>query len=164
MLFHLHLLTRVVFQLNNYLSQICGNVRMICDGPSHLRQCLHPDSVRRDCALSHHCNTFTDIRWQSVHFFYKPIVNSNDIKYKMTPDSPLYLEILKWSIVNNPTTCRKEFHIRYPNIDIRNNSLLTMAQHFGLDTDIRHGLGHCRAILEVAMKLLSQGIIQLIVT
>ena len=51
------------FQFNHYLSQIGGNVRVICDGPSHLRQCLHPDSVRRDCALSTHCNTFTDIRY-----------------------------------------------------------------------------------------------------
>ena len=33
-----------------------------------------------------------------------------------------------------------------------------MAQHSGLDTDIRHGLGHCRTILEVAVKLLNQGL------
>ncbi|XP_063692528.1 epithelial splicing regulatory protein 2-like [Bolinopsis microptera] len=102
-----------ITKFNQYLTQIGGNVRVICDGPSHLRQCLHPDSVRRDCALSTHCNTFTDIR--------------------------------------------KEFHLRFPAVDIRNNSLHSMAQHSALDTDIRHGLGHCRTILEVAVKLLNQG-------
>ena len=58
---------------------------------------------------------------------------------------------------------RKEFHIRFPTVDIRNNSLHTMAQHSGLDTDIRHGLGHCRTILEVAVKLLNQGLSESII-
>ena len=59
------LISRVILpaQFNTYLAQIGGNVRVIADGPGHLRQCLHPDSVRRDCALSHHSNTYTDIRY-----------------------------------------------------------------------------------------------------
>lgn len=102
-----------ISKFNEYLSQLDGNVRVICDGPSHLRQCLHPDSVRRDATLTPHCSTFTDIR--------------------------------------------KEFHARFPAVDIRNNSLFVMAQHFSLDSDGRHGVGHCRTTLEIAMKLLNQG-------
>ena len=51
-----------VFQFNVYLNNVGGNIRVITDGPSHIRQCLHPDSVRRDSNLPNVLNTFTDVR------------------------------------------------------------------------------------------------------
>ena len=56
------------------------------------------------------------------------------------------------------TVIRKEFSNIYPGVDIKNNSLSVMAGHLSLEKDPQHGLGNCKTILNITIKLLNQGI------